>query len=108
MIQHIWILCPVLNCIRSKYEKCCSTLNDFILEFNLALEAMIGRDVEGYMCHQCGKRMQQKDKIKRHVEVHLSLALPCSICGKVLKTRNALAQHYSSTHGQTVSYTNVI
>ena len=85
-------------------------LIDRVLDFNLALEAMIGRVEESgiYVCHQCGKRMLQKDKIKRHAEVHLNLALPCNMCGKVLKTRNALAQHYSGTHGQTVSYTNVL
>ena len=85
-------------------------LMNCILDFNLALEAMIGRveDSGIYVCHQCGKRMLQKDKIKRHAEVHLNLALPCNMCGKVLKTRNALAQHYSGTHGQTVSYTNVL
>ena len=85
-------------------------LIDRILDINLALEGMIGRveDSGIYVCHQCGKRMIQKDKIKRHAEVHLNLALPCNMCGKVLKTRNALAQHYSGTHGQTVSYTNVM
>ena len=85
-------------------------LIDRVLDFNMALEAMIGRveDSGIYVCHQCGKRMLQKDKIKRHAEVHLNLALPCNMCGKVLKTRNALAQHYSVTHGQTVSYTNVL
>ena len=61
-----------------------------------------------YVCQRCGKTMAQKDKIRRHVEVHLDLQLPCTLCGKVLKTRNALSQHYTGVHGQTVSYTNVL
>lgn len=57
-----------------------------------------------YVCKSCGKRMANKTKIKRHAEVHLDLSHPCSVCGKQFKTRNALSQHYSSIHGQTVSH----
>lgn len=77
-------------------------------EFNLALEAMIEKCEDElasvYTCLNCGKRMANKTKIKRHVEVHLEISRPCTICFKNFKTRNALSQHYSVVHGQTVSH----
>ena len=78
-----------------------------VLDFNLVLETMVERcsvELGVYVCKSCGKRMANKTKIKRHAEVHLDLSHPCSVCGKQFKTRNALSQHYSSIHGQTVSH----
>jgi len=89
-----------------KTDPCCA-------DFEASLENMIGRveDEQGflstYVCHKCGKEMAQKDKIRRHVEVHMDLHLPCTLCGKVLKTRNAMSHHYSKAHGQSVPYTAV-
>ena len=84
----------------------------FILDFNLVLETMIEKCSEGegpsvYMCKLCQKRMSNKTKIKRHAEIHLDLSHPCNICYKHFKTRNALSQHYSTVHGQTVSHSQI-
>ena len=83
--------------------------NVYILDFNEILETMIERCAdEGlqsvYMCKSCGKRMANKTKIKRHAEVHLDMNHKCTFCYKSFKTRNALSQHYSTSHGQTVSH----
>ena len=79
------------------------------LELNLALEEMIGRvaDSDGrtcYICSRCGKTMPKRDKMRRHVEVHLDMTHPCAMCEKTFKTRNALSHHYRGVHGQNVSY----
>ena len=57
-----------------------------------------------YVCNNCGKTMPKKDKMRRHVEVHLDVTHPCAMCDKTFKTRNALSHHYSGVHGQNVSY----
>jgi len=57
-----------------------------------------------YVCGRCGKVMPKKDKMRRHVEVHLDLTHSCNQCEKTFKTRNALSHHYKSEHGQKVSY----
>jgi len=63
---------------------------------------MIERCEEGlgneYMCKTCGKRMGNRSKMRRHIEVHFDMNLPCSICYKNFKTRNALSQHYNAAH----------
>jgi len=71
-------------------------------ELNLALETMIERIDDGatpeYSCKSCGKRMTNRSKMRRHVEVHFDMNLPCAICHKIFKTRNALSQHYNAAH----------
>ena len=84
-------------------------LNHLFLELNQALEEMIGRvaDSDGktcYMCSRCGKVMPKRDKMRRHVEVHLDMTHFCALCEKTFKTRNALSHHYRGVHGQNVSY----
>ena len=85
----------------------------FILDFNFVLETMIERcsaeeyGAGVYMCKVCEKKMPNRTKIKRHAEVHLDINHPCNICFKPFKTRNALSQHYSTTHGQTVSHSQI-
>ena len=74
-----------------------------ILELNAVVEAMIQKVEDGsYECITCGKRMVNKTKMKRHSEVHLDMAHSCIVCGKIFKTRNALATHYTRNHGSEV------
>jgi len=73
-------------------------------DLDAALESMIIRNEDGsFSCGNCGKTMQRKKDLKRHVEVHLDAFHQCHICQKVSKTRSALAMHYSSTHKDMVS-----
>ena len=73
-----------------------------VLDLNLALETLVERVEDGltneYQCKSCGKRMGNRSKMRRHVEVHFDMNLPCSICYKNFKTRNALSQHYNLVH----------
>ena len=105
----------VLTLVLLHFEINCVSImktDAFILDFNLVLETMIEKCSEGegpsvYMCKLCLKRMSNKTKIKRHAEIHLDLSHPCNICYKQFKTRNALSQHYSTVHGQTVSHSQI-
>ena len=90
-------------------DRRCVNKKIFLPELNRALEEMIARDTDAdgrtcYTCNTCGKVMQKRDKMRRHVEVHLDMTHPCYICGKNFKTRNALSHHYRGVHGQNVSY----
>ena len=68
-------------------------------DLNAVLESMIGRLESGsYICNTCGKTSTSKSKSMRHAEVHMNVAHHCMICQKQLKTRNALAIHYSRYH----------
>ena len=70
-----------------------------ILDVNAVIETMIGRDPVGkHECLSCGKIFDTKQRVKRHAELHLDMKVPCSICNKTFKTRNALSQHYDTAH----------
>ena len=52
-----------------------------------------------YVCKICGKEGQSID-VQRHIEAkHLEgAALPCNICGKTSRSRNALGEHKRTYH----------
>ena len=53
------------------------------------------------ICKVCGKEGVATD-IKRHIEAyHLEgVAIPCSLCDKILRSRNALRHHVSKDHNK--------
>ena len=51
-----------------------------------------------YMCTSCGKVIISKKDMRRHVETHLDISHPCSVCQRTFKTRSSLALHYSLYH----------
>ena len=55
-----------------------------------------------YECLTCAKTMQDKTKMRRHVEVHMDMTHNCIVCQKIFKTRNALSTHYTRQHGEEV------
>ena len=50
-------------------------------------------------CKACGKEEQATD-LKRHIEAsHLEgVSVPCNLCDKILRTREALRKHKKSDH----------
>ena len=50
-------------------------------------------------CKVCGKEEQATD-LKRHIEAsHLEeVSVPCNLCDKILRTREALRKHKKSDH----------
>ena len=53
------------------------------------------------ICKVCGKEGSRQN-IKNHIEAHhiAGISIPCSLCGQVFKTRNALAVHKRKHHGR--------
>jgi len=56
-----------------------------------------------YMCNPCGKVITSKKDMRRHVETHLDISHPCSVCQRTFKTRSSLALHYSLYHKNEVN-----
>ena len=67
------------------------------------LEGLITRGEGGRLsCTHCGKQFDDMYKVRRHAETHMGMELPCEMCAKVCKTRNALSIHYARVHGDQV------
>ena len=83
-----------------------SIIDHAVLDLNLMLDSLFRRCDGGgptqYECLTCGKNMQDKTKMRRHVEVHTDNTHDCIVCHKGFKTRNALSTHYTRHHGQEV------
>ena len=78
-------------------------------EDKLILEEKINRNVERavngmFKCTLCGKEAKQKIQIQYHIEgIHMEgLSLPCNICGKTFRSRNAFTIHKFREHNHKV------
>ena len=78
-------------------------------EDKLILEEKINRNVEKaengmFKCTLCGKEAKQKIQIQYHIEgIHMEgLSLPCNICGRTFRSRNAFTIHKFRAHNQKV------
>ena len=66
-------------------------------------ENIVKRDestmIKAYVCQVCGKEGLGHN-IRRHVEAtHFAgISIPCNICDQTARTRNALMQHKSKYH----------
>lgn len=73
------------------------------------LEEKINRNVEKaenglFKCLLCGKEAKQKIQIQYHIEgIHMEgLSLPCSICERTFRSKNAFTIHKFREHNQKV------
>jgi len=77
-------------------------------KLNLHLQTKFQRLQAGrFQCSDCGKILVSKAKIMVHLETHLGLSLPCSLCANIYKTRKSLANHYQTKHAASVNPLNM-
>ena len=71
-----------------------------ISEVDEQVEQNIVRNLDGkYSCKICGKSMNHKTNMKKHIETHLEgLCFKCPMCEKNFRSRNLLANHKSNFH----------
>lgn len=50
-------------------------------------------------CQYCGKHIQGRNKLYRHMERHRHNSFPCKVCDSVLKTRGSLQNHMKRHSG---------
>ena len=68
-------------------------------EIDSKFDELVLRENNTWRCTVCEKTSNSKFNIKRHLEIHLSgLSYDCHICGKNLRSSNALQLHKSRTH----------
>ena len=75
-------------------------------KLNRTLEGMVERTGERnlHRCTSCGKVSRDRSSAMVHCELHLHLSIPCTICGRTFRTRNALSKHLGDAHNQKRAY----
>lgn len=53
---------------------------------------------EKFVCDKCDKVIKSKRKAILHIERHMDLSFPCTLCPTVTHTRNALVEHGREKH----------
>lgn len=68
-------------------------------ELNKRLEKFYTNpEPEKFICEKCGKVIKSKRKTILHIERHMDLSFPCTLCSTVTHTRNALVEHGREKH----------
>jgi len=63
------------------------------------INGMMIKESDYWKCIECGKIMQEKNNLKRHIETHLKgLFFPCQLSKKTCKSSNSLSVHKSRFH----------
>jgi len=54
---------------------------------------------EGYTCLSCGQKRAGMASALAHVEGHLDITVPCTLCPRTFKTRSGVYYHMRDVHG---------
>jgi len=73
---------------------------DILISGKMTKVSEYGSNRSVWRCLDCGKEYKQKGDTSRHVEAHHidHPGLECSLCGKILKTRESLRGHMNQSH----------
>ena len=70
-----------------------------VSEVENAIEQHLEKVDGTWKCKLCGKTAIKKQHMQNHIETHLEgLSFPCDLCGKTLRSRNALFIHNTRYH----------
>ena len=64
-----------------------------------AVDDIVEKTENGWMCKSCGKTMKTPSDIRRHAEIHIEgLSYQCPLCDKTFRQRNLLKSHKVAKH----------
>ena len=78
-------------------------------EINVEVSKLLGRQSipgvgKNFVCKACGKTGELGQNMRTHIETHIhNIAIPCTKCDKIFRTRPALRHHVKKEHDMNVS-----
>ena len=64
-----------------------------------AVDELLERDGELWICKTCEKSSRDKSNMKKHVEIHIEgLSFECQLCGQTFRSRDILSNHKKRFH----------
>ena len=68
-------------------------------EAKKAVDDIVMRTEDGWMCKTCNKTVKQSSQIRKHAETHIDgLSFPCQLCGESFRSRIQLGDHKRFQH----------
>ena len=55
-----------------------------------------------FVCELCDRRFGNNYHLKRHMNIHTAIMLPCPLCSRLFKRKDGLEAHLKSRHKKTV------
>ena len=84
---------------RQKSEHSVTLVGDLYTEAKQAVDELIMKEGELWMCKNCGKRAKYNTQIRNHAEIHIDgLSFPCPLCEDTFRSRSLLAKHRLRKH----------
>ena len=72
---------------------------DGSIDAKAAVDDLVEKTTEGWMCRTCGKITKISSDIRRHAESHIEgLSFSCQLCDKTFRSRRVLANHKFINH----------
>jgi len=70
-------------------------------ETQMKIEAEMHKSDGRWNCNTCNFKSKEKCHLKEHVQTHMDLEFTCTLCGKIVRSANALRSHLNRNHPQT-------
>ena len=80
-------------------ERSVSLVGASYTEAKQAVDELVMKEGEIWMCKNCGKCAKTNTQIRKHAEIHIDgLSFPCPLCEDTFRSRSLLAKHRLRKH----------
>ena len=74
--------------------------NEISYGTQMDIEAMMYKNDGRWNCKTCKFNSKDKSHLREHVQAHMDLEFPCSLCGKILRSSHVLRMHNKKQHSK--------
>jgi len=67
-------------------------------ETQMKIEAEMHKSDGGWNCNTCNYKSKDKGHLRMHVQSHMDLEFPCTLCGKIMRSSHSLRKHLKQNH----------
>jgi len=69
-------------------------------ETQMKIEAEMHKSDGQWKCNTCNFNSRKVAHLKEHVQTHMDLEFPCTLCGKIMRSSHVLRMHYTRKHSK--------
>ena len=93
---------PLLKMKKGNEKQLISFKTNFISVINydtqMKIEAEMYNKDGRWNCKTCQYNSKSNAHLREHVQTHMDLEFPCTVCGKIMRSSTALRMHHKRFH----------